>query len=323
MPLPRGDGAVNTGSNAAGVQFRDGSPVQDRDLLRQGHPALERLARRTAYWGLVTAGRPLRHARMLPGFLIVGTQRAGTSSMFEVLRQHPAVFSAVMPRKEVHYFDLFYSRGPAWYQCHFPLTAWARLSARDSGAAAVAFEATPSYMFHPLAAERIQRDLPGVRLLVMLRDPVARAYSAHVMNVGRGYETEPFERALELEDARLEGEAERIAADPAYISYSLRHYSYRAYGHYIDQLERLERLFGRERIHVMESADFFADPRPVYDQMLGFLGLPHRGYPAFERPKTRSRPPMPESVRTALEDHYRPYDDRLAAWLGYEPSWRQ
>jgi hypothetical protein len=315
---------VNTGKKAAaGVPSRAGGPAKDSQLIRQDHPRLERLVRRTAYWGLVTAGRPLRHARMLPGFLIVGTQRAGTSSMFEILRQHPAVFSAVMPRKEVHYFDLFYSRGPGWYQCHFPLTARTRLSARGTGAAAVAFEATPSYMFHPLAAERIRRDLPGVRLLVMLRDPVTRAYSAHVMNVGRGYETEPFERALELEDARLAGEAERIAADPAYISDNLRRYSYRAYGHYIDQLERLERLFGRERIHVIDSGDFFADPRPVYDQMLGFLGLPHRGYPAFERPKTRPRPPMPESVRTALEDHYRPYDDRLAAWLGYELSWRR
>lgn len=315
---------VNAGKKApAEIDPRGQGPAKDSRLARQDHPKLERLVRRTAYWGLVTAGRPLRHARMLPGFLIVGSQRAGTSSMFEILRQHPAVFSAVMPRKEVHYFDLYYSRGPGWYQCHFPLTARARLSARGTGAAAVAFEATPSYMFHPLAAERIQRDLPGVRLLVMLRDPVARAYSAHVMNVGRGYETEPFERALELEDARLEGEAERIAADPAYISYNLRHYSYRAYGHYIDQLERLERLFGRERIHVIDSGDFFTDPRPVYDQMLGFLGLPQRGYPAFERPKTRPRPPMPESARTALEDHYRPYDDRLAVWLGHEPSWRR
>jgi hypothetical protein len=315
---------VNTGKKAAaGIQPRAGDPAKDSQLIRQDHPRLTRLVRRTAYWGLVTAGRPLRHARMLPGFLIVGTQRAGTSSMFEILRQHPAVFSAVLPRKEVHYFDLFYNRGPGWYQCHFPLTARTRLSARGAGTAAVAFEATPSYMFHPLAAERIQRDLPGVRLLVMLRDPVARAYSAHVMNVGRGYETEPFERALELEDERLAGEAERIAADPAYISENLRRYSYRAYGHYIDQLERLERLFGRERIHVIDSGDFFADPRPVYDQMLGFLGLPHRGYPTFERPKTRPRPPMPDSVRTALEEHYRPYDDRLAAWLGHEPSWRR
>src|SRR5260370_684246 len=82
------------------------------------------------------------------------------------------------------------------------------------GAVSVASEASPYYMFHPLAPERIHRDLPGVRVLAMLRDPAARAYSAYFLRVGRGYETEPFERALELEASRLAGEAERLVADP-------------------------------------------------------------------------------------------------------------
>ena len=78
-------------------------------------------------------------------------------------------------------------------------------------------------MFHPLAAERIARDLPGVKLLVLLRDPVERAYSAHAHEVSVGYETEPFQRALEIEAARLDGEAEKIMADPAYVSRSHQH----------------------------------------------------------------------------------------------------
>jgi hypothetical protein len=233
------------------------------------------------------------------------------------------VFSAILPRKEVHYFDYKYQHRLAWYQCHFPLRARAALAARVTGAAPVAFEASPYYMFHPLAPERIHRDLPGVKLLVMLRDPVARAYSAHVMRVGRGYETESFEQALELEDSRLAGEAERLVADPAYVSYNHRHYAYRARGQYAEQLENLERVFGRDRIHVIDSGDFFASPGPIYDQVLDFLGLPHIGHPVFERPSSRARPPMSEAVRTALEEHYRPHDERLAAWLGHEPSWRR
>jgi hypothetical protein len=320
---PGGDEAVVSRGGKATAAPPPGRQAAAGLVARPTQPVWERTARRAAHWGLVTAGRPVYPARMLPGFLIVGAERCGTSSMFEELRRHPAVFSAILPRKEVHYFDYKYQHGLSWYQCHFPLKARAKLAARGSGADPVAFEASPYYMFHPLAPERIHRDLPGVKLIVMLRDPVARAYSAHVMRIGRGYETEPFERALELEDSRLAGEAERLAADPSYVSYNHRHYAYRARGQYAEQLEHLERVFGRDRIHVVDSGDFFADPVPVYNRALDFLGLPHIGRPVFERPSTRSRPPMSDSVRAALEEHYRPHDDRLAAWLGYEPSWRR
>jgi hypothetical protein len=272
---------------------------------------------------LVRAALPTAPARMLPSFLIVGAGRCGTTSMFSALSQHPAVASgARLPwTKEVHYFDNHYDRGIAWYQSHFPLRATARLAARSAGLAPVAFESSPYYMFHPLAAERIRRDLPDVKLLVMVRDPVERARSGHSYSVSLGHETEPFERALELEDARLEGEVERIIADQRYISHSHRHHSYRARGQYSEQIERLERLFGRDRIHLIDSEDFFADPKPVYDAVIDFLGLPHRGYPVFGQHNARPRSPMPDSLRTALEEHYRPYDERLVSWLGYEPSW--
>ena len=283
----------------------------------------KRLARQTAHWGLVTAGRPTHRARMLPDFLIAGASRCGSTSLHYVLRQHPAIFSALLPRKEVRYFDLAYQHGPAWYRSHFPFTAYARLAARAAGTAPVAFESTPNYMFHPLAPARIARDLPGVKLLVLVRDPVERAYSAHAHQVGYGFETESFERALELEDERLEGEVERTLADPAYSSRTLYHNAHRARGHYADQLDRLEQLFGRDRIHVIDSGDFFADPGPVYDRVLDFLNLPHRGYPVFRPENARPRSPMPPSVRAALEDHYQPYDERLTAWLGREPSWRR
>jgi len=283
---------------------------------------VSRPVKRAAQSVSVTAGRATSQARMVPAFLIVGAQRCGTSSMSRALSQHPAVFKAVL-HKGVHYFDTGYDHGPGWYRGHFPLRARARLTARPAGAAPMAFESSPYYMFHPLAAARIARDLPGVKLLVLLRDPVERAYSAHAHERARGFETEPFERALELEDERLAGEAERLKSDPRYVSYHHQHHGYRARGRYAEQLERLEQLFGRDRIHVIDSGDFFADPRPVYDGVLDFLQLPGGFYPVFERHNARPRSPMPPSVRFSLEQYYRPPDDRLASWLGRDPSWRR
>jgi hypothetical protein len=279
-------------------------------------------SRQAAHAISVTAGRLTSRARMLPGFLIVGAQRCGTTSMYRTLSQHPAVLKAVL-HKGVHYFDMNYGRSLGWYRAHFPLTATAARAAHGAGAAALAFESSPYYMFHPLAAERIAADLPGVKLLVLVRDPVERAYSAHAHELARGFETEPFERALELEAGRLAGEAERIAAEPGYLSESHQHHAYRARGQYIDQLERLERLLGRDRILVIDSGDFFAKPEPVYDGVLDFLGLPRGEYPQFERHNARPRSALSDGMRADLAAHFAPYDERLTAWLGWMPSWRR
>jgi sulfotransferase family protein len=259
---------------------------------------------------------------MLPGVLIVGAQRSGTTSMYRTLSQHPAVLKAVL-HKGVHYFDMNYDRGMGWYRAHFPLLVTARRAAARAGNAALTLESSPYYMFHPFAAERIARDLPDVRLLVLVRDPVERAYSAHAHELARGFETEPFERALELEDERLRGEAERMIADPGYLSHSHQHHAYLARGRYCEQLDRLERLVGAESIHVVDSGDFFLKPEPEYDAVLDFLGLHGHGYPEFERHNARPRSPMPADVRAQLTSYFEPFDDQLTSWLGKVPSWRR
>jgi hypothetical protein len=316
--------AITQGGDAA-AEARPGgrSWSSERGVAKPARGRAKFRARQAAHASLIAARQPTSRVRMLPSFLIVGQARCGTTSMFDVLEQHPAVFHSLLPKKEVHYFDLDYGHSLAWYQCHFPLVASARRATRDLGVAPMAFEASPYYMFHPLAPERIHRDLPGVKVLVLVRDPVERAYSAHAHQTGFGGETEPFERALELEDSRLEGETERLIADPAYISFNHRFYAYRTRGYYVDQLEHLERVFGRERIHVIDCGDFFADPGPVYDQVIDFLGLPHLGQPTFTGSNARPRSPMSGKVRAELEEHYRPYDERLAVWLGRQPSWRR
>ncbi len=317
---------------AVGLNPGDGPPDSTRAALGHrdplAHPVSSRrvrgMAKQAVRTAMLTANRPSSAARMLPTFLIAGAGRSGTTSMVGALSQHPAVSPPLLPwTKEVHFFDNWYYRGLPWYQSHFPIRARREVAARAVGVQEPqAFESGVYYMFHPLAPERVKRDLPGVKLLVLLRDPVDRAFSQYAYSVTAGCEMESFERAIELEESRLAGEAEKIMADPAYDSLSHRHHSYRTRGQYIDQLERLEELFGRERIHVVVSNDFWADPVPIYRGVLEFLGLPEAGDPDFKHLNARPRPaPMTDSVRAALEEHYRPYDERLAKWLGRVPSW--
>ena len=271
-----------------------------------------------------TTGRCTSSVRMLPSFLIAGAQRCGTTSLYRALARHPLLLKPVL-HKGVHYFDADYGRGLSWYQGHFPLRMAAARLARRHGTQPLAFESSPYYLFHPLAGERIAADLPGVKLIVLVRDPVERACSAHAHELARGYETESdFERAVELEVPRLAGAEQSLRVRPYSLHHSHRHHAYLARGRYAEQLDRLEPLFGRERILVLDSHRFFAEPEGMYDRVLDFLGLPHLGYPVFERHNGRPLPrPLPDSVRRTLRDHFEVYDTRLTRWLGGDPSWRR
>ncbi|HEY2795931.1 MAG TPA: sulfotransferase [Micromonosporaceae bacterium] len=277
---------------------------------------------------VLSASRSYGHltssSRILPSFLISGGQRCGTTSMYRALAAHPGIRKAVR-HKGAHYFDISYAKGMRWYRGHFPTArAAARQSAQAGGVPVQTFESSPYYMYHPLAADRIARDLPGVKLVVLVRDPIERAYSQHAHELARGFETETdFETALSLEPSRLAGESERLAADPSAYSFSHQHHGYRGRGEYVRYLHRLADALGRDRIHVVDSAEFFATPQKAYDDVISFLGLPNLGYPTFEQHNARPRRlPIPAPVYAELSEHYRPFDAELSDWLGRTVSWR-
>jgi hypothetical protein len=271
-------------------------------------------------------GRLTAERRVLPSFLICGGQRCGTTSLYRALSAHPAILKAVL-HKGVHFFDVDYARGLSWYRAHFPVRRRVEHIERVHGVAAHTFESSPYYMYHPHAVARIAADLPGVKVVVLVRDPVERAYSQHAHEVARGFEPErDFATALALEAERLRGAHDRLRADPYAYDFAHQHHAYTARGEYIEYLEPMASLLGRGRIHVMDSAEFFTAPRAAYDGVLRFLGLPKptalgAAYPVFEQHNARPRSRLAPDLGAALATHYAPYDARLASWLGAAPSW--
>lgn len=265
-------------------------------------------------WGTLTAPWRLR-----PSFLIVGAQRAGTTTLYRVLSEHPAVARPTVS-KGIGFFDVRYERGLRWYLGHFPLERPAR---RRHGPAATTFESSGYYLFHPLAAARIARDLPDARVVVMVRDPVERAYSAHRHEQARGFESEPFEEALELETERTQGEVERILADPSYQSFEHRHHSYLARSRYSEQIDRFIEELGRDRVYVVDADEFFEHPDVEFERLASWLGLPPWRPGQVEQWNARPRTPMDPELRARLERYFEPYDARLAEQMGRTPSWRR
>jgi sulfotransferase family protein len=244
-----------------------------------------------------------------PDFLILGGMRCGTTSLHHYLAEHPDVDQAT--GKELQYFTLHHARGDRWYRAHFPAAAPGRLH----------FEASPYYLFHPAVPARVASSLPNARFLVLLRNPVDRAYSHYLHTKRRGYEPLGFAEALNAETERLSG-ASSLASGSARSQDALRQFSYLSRGYYADQLERWFRHVSRERFHIIRSEDLFADPDPIYSGVLAFLGLRDFTPTAWDRHASSTRPrDMSQQLRATLADHFAPHNARLAALLGWTHTW--
>lgn len=267
--------------------------------------------------------RPTQRWRLLPAFLLIGGQRCGTTSLYNYLAAHPDIVQPLT--KEPQFFSHQWRRGLDWYRSMFPLPRPLLPGGPQDGLPRrITFEASPYYLFHPLAAERAGSLVPDAKLIVLLRNPVERAYSHYWHSVRLGVETLSFEAAIDAEAQRLAGEDERIVGEDGYPGRNHRFFSYATRGYYAEQLERWWRHFPRERCLVLISEDLFDDPRRVYDDVVRFLGLrPWRPaeFPVSNR-RIRKRPsPMAETIRASLVDRFRPANCKLQLLLGRRLNW--
>ena len=272
--------------------------------------------RHAGHWVTRASGQVMARltgrARLLPTFLVIGTKRGGSTSLYEYLIRHPGVAGCLL-QKGSHYFDVNFARGWRWYWSVFPL---------DLGRGLITGEASPYYMFHPLAPQRIAAALPDVRLITVLRDPVERAWSHYQYERRLDSERLDFQAALEREPERLAGEAERMTAEPGYSSFAHRHFSYLARGRYAEQLERIYALVPPSRVLVLQSEALFADPAAELLRVWRFLGLDRHllgEVPVFKAGGHGEV--MPEQSRRWLEHYFTPHNRRLYRLPGIDFRW--
>jgi hypothetical protein len=284
-----------------------------RDVVPDGTQEAIRKATRAV--GQVTAG-----VRMLPDLIVAGAQRCGTTTLYRLLVEHPAIVRPLF-HKGIGYFDVGYDHPWSWYHGHFPVAAVAAARTARVGRP-MTFDSSGYYMFHPLAADRIAMRLPEVKVVTLVRDPVERAFSAYKHELARGFETEDFETALALEPERLAGEVERMREDPSYQSFHHRHHAYVGRGRYAEQIVRLRQALSPEQVMVIDANRFFAEPVEQFARLQAWLGLPRHNPAKVEQANARPSKPIPDSLRSVLLDTFESSDVELAKLLGTTPSWR-
>ena len=205
------------------------------------------------------------HERVtMPNFLIIGAQKAGTTSLYYYLKQHPQIYMS--PIKEPHFFDgegAGQDAGRPVRGLRPEITTIEEYRTLFQGATkeTAIGEASPSYLYIPEAPERIRYHVPEVNLIAVLRNPVERAYSAFLHTVRSGREPlTDFSEALREEEGRIRGNWHAI-------------YHYKNRGFYYGQLKRYQETFGRERIGVYLYEELNRNPAGMAQDIFRFLGV--------------------------------------------------
>ncbi len=261
-----------------------------------------------------------------PDFLIIGTKRGGTTSLFNYLMQHPGIlgtFPRIRSRKSTNFFFADHPASPYWHRSHFHTEGYRRLLETRLGYRPLGFEASPYYIWDPRVAPIAAKLYPELKAIVLLRDPVRRAWSHYQERVQNGVEPLSFTQALQVEDQRLSNEVDRMMANATYHSTAHDWYSYRTRGEYLAQIVNWRRHFPPEQLLILRSESLYTNTQAVMDDTCAFLDIP-----SYELPHTtvfnatwRTREEMPPSDMSVLSRHFSSHKKLLEEYLKMEFQW--
>ncbi len=241
--------------------------------------------------------------RCLPDFIVAGFPKCGTTSLYEYLVRHPSIKEAF--QKETFFFDWHYKKGLRWYRAFFPLSLW-----KAPGSIPLCGEATAAYSTNPETYARIYRANPKTKLIILLRNPVERAYSnyRHLARLGH---KRSFEETIQDNLAGLRHEKHTAFHD---ILQS---------GIYVDYIKRMRGVFPANQMLILKSEDFFSNPEDATRQCFEFLNLPPHSLSEY-----RNHNPggygsgMGNATRKRLEKFYAPHNRRLYEYLAMDFGWK-
>ena len=255
--------------------------------------------------------------RDYPDFIIIGSQKSGTTSLFHYLAALPGFKPS--KKKEIKYFDGglhsnmdSFHKGEQWYKSYFPL--FKNFRKRN-----LSYEASTSYIFKPHAAERILQTIPDVKLIALLRNPTERAISHYFHNVSKGREPLSIEQALQEEETRIN---QAVNAED-YRDKNYQNFSYKKRGLYIEHIENYLKYFPRERLLIINSEDLFIKKNETLNRICHFLDVKtdigKKEIGARNVSKTRTK--IDPKVYSTLDEYFETYNKALFELIGEDFGW--
>lgn len=250
--------------------------------------------------------------RVLPDFFIIGVVRSGTTSMYHYLDEHPSIVKSAYD--ELGFFDDNFRLGWEWYKTLFPTNITKKIIKRKTGNF-LTFDDTPFYIYNEDVAKKIKNYFPKTKLIIILRNPIDRAYSNYHLGVRMGDEKRTFDQAINDEIQKIEKYNE-IEMDN-YISQS-----YLGRGIYAKQLEIWLKYFPISVIKILESDRFSNNTEETMNEVFEFLDLPNHNIRNLEKKNVAEYPPMKTETRQKLYDFFSKYNEKLYDMLNVRYDWR-
>lgn len=232
--------------------------------------------------------------RMKPNFIIVGAAKSGTTSLYNYLTQHPQVVPAL--KKEINYWNGYKPFGLKWYRGNFPIISNKKITG----------EASINYLKFPHIAEKIFKDFPKVKIIILLRNPVDRIFSDY--NYQKNFnkrESLTFEEALTFEEFRFKAP-----------------FHYRINSIYIEQIKPYFEVFPKDQIKILDFDELVISPQFVMDEVCKFLKIPKKNDWKFKiYNKLEYDQKINPSTKSWLSDFFKPYNEQLFKFLGKRFNW--
>ena len=255
---------------------------------------------------------PLNFLRRSPDFIIIGSQKAATSSLHSYLSEHSHIYPSLV--KELHFFNMHYDRGMNYFKSFFPIGHKDKLT----------FETTPDYIDHPLAPQLCHQHFPNVKLILTVRDPVKRAFSH--FNFVQGWDEKEskltFEDGLAKEKERMEKAHELMKTDRYNSAIMFSYYGYTRKGEYARHLENWLKYYSLENIHIIDFEDIKKNIDQVIENLCSFIGIPVEPVKSEKRENvTRYNSEMDSETKEKLVKHFADHNRQFFQLIGKEFLW--
>ena len=256
--------------------------------------------------------------RVIPDFLVIGAKRCGTTSLYQHLPEHPCISKS--PYDNMGFFNDNFHLGVNWYKSFFP-TTFTRDKIKSKFGGFLAFDVTTKYMEEESTANNVYQTKPNMKIIIILRNPVDRAYSQYHLNVREKVEKRSFEDVIEENMNKLDKESrERHEIKPQFLA---EKNNYLKKGLYAQQLRHWLKIFPRKNILIMSTEEFESNQQTIYNKIFEFLNISQFEIKNTEKMEKGNYTSMESKTRNLLLDYFRSYNNELFKLIDKKFDWEK
>jgi len=253
--------------------------------------------------------------RVLPDFVIIGVGKSGTTSLYDYIVKHPSIGSSLY--KETKF--LHYHSSSFLYRSYFPTIFTSCWINNSRGKKFLTGEATPSYFFYPNCGKKIFKINPNIKLILILRNPIDRAYSEYQAQVSGNEQNLSFELAIKNQE-KVWLESENLRDNESMVKDLLPNL-YLQQGVYIDKLKQWMKIFPKNQFLILRTEDLESNPTKKMNDVFEFLEVPSYKIKNFQKKNVGNYDPIKHETRKELIEFFKPYNEKLSKFLGQDFGW--